>query len=229
MLASPSSPLNASATMFNCCSTIVAAPAAQATTSATMRRCGEARRRPIASRPLTPVSSCSGLALRTAWRRLIATTSVMQPISVAALINSRLSVPTAWTIVATIVAPAAAQTGAGTDEAEQPLGLPGVVDLVGQRPELADEEEAEDLTEQVKRHGDPLGSCSQQEREDDQEHDDRRLRGGYDVPAGETRGGRRVQCISTPMTNAPASSTCGRLLDPRSAMNLDRVSGLRML
>src|SRR5688572_31013912 len=55
----------------------------------------------------------------------------------------------------------AAQTGAGTDEAEQPLGLPGVVDLVGQRPELADEEEAEDLTEQVKRHGDPLGSCSQ--------------------------------------------------------------------
>ena len=50
----------------------------------------------------------------------------------------------------------AAQAGAGADEAEQPLGLTGVVEVVGQRPELADEEHAQDLPEQVEGDGDPL-------------------------------------------------------------------------
>ena len=132
-------------------------------------------------------------------------------------------------MVATIVAPAsAAQTGAGTDEAEQPLGLPGVVDLVGQRPELADEEEAEDLTEQVERHGDPLGSCSQQEREDDQEHDDRRLRDGYDVPARDARR-RRVPVHQHADDERAGQQHVGEVARPEIGNELDRVSGLRML
>ena len=58
---------------------------------------------------------------------------------------------------------------------------------------------------------------------------DRRLRGGYDVPAGETRGGRRVPVHQHADDERAGQQHVGRLLDPRSAMNLDRVSGLRML
>jgi hypothetical protein len=43
----------------------------------------------------------------------------------------------------------AAQARAAADEAEDTLGLAGVVDVVGERPELADEQNAEDLTEQI--------------------------------------------------------------------------------
>ena len=52
----------------------------------------------------------------------------------------------------------ASQAGACADEAEQPLGLTGVVDVVRQRPELADQENAEDLPEQVEADGHPLGT-----------------------------------------------------------------------
>ena len=42
----------------------------------------------------------------------------------------------------------AAEAGAAADEAEQPLGLARIVDVVGERPELADEQ-AEDQAEDV--------------------------------------------------------------------------------
>ena len=35
----------------------------------------------------------------------------------------------------------AAEAGAAADEAEQPLGLPRIVDVVGERPELADQQD----------------------------------------------------------------------------------------
>ena len=41
----------------------------------------------------------------------------------------------------------AAEAGAAADEAEQPLRLPRVVDVVGERPELADQQNAEDQAE----------------------------------------------------------------------------------
>ena len=49
----------------------------------------------------------------------------------------------------------AAERRAAADEAEQPLGLPRVVDEVGERPELADEEHAEDLPGEIERDRHP--------------------------------------------------------------------------
>ena len=52
----------------------------------------------------------------------------------------------------------AAEAGAAADEAEDPLGLPGVVDEIGKRPELADEQDAEDRPEQVEAPPTPRSS-----------------------------------------------------------------------
>ena len=43
----------------------------------------------------------------------------------------------------------ATETCASTDKTEQPPRLSGVVDVVGQRPELTQEQRTEDLTEEV--------------------------------------------------------------------------------
>ena len=63
----------------------------------------------------------------------------------------------------------AAEAGAAADEAEEPLGLARVVDLVGERPELADEQNAHDQPEQVEAGGHHPGSGLEQHPEDDEQ------------------------------------------------------------
>ncbi len=50
----------------------------------------------------------------------------------------------------------AAEARATADEAEQPLGLPRIVDVVGQRPELADQQHRQDQPDDVERDRDPV-------------------------------------------------------------------------
>ena len=76
----------------------------------------------------------------------------------------------------------AAQAGAAADEAEQPLRLPRVVDVVGQRPELADEDDAEHLAEEVEGGADPVRTGLEQRPEDDEQDDDARLGERDDQP-----------------------------------------------
>ena len=52
----------------------------------------------------------------------------------------------------------AAEHHAAADEAEEPLRLPRIVDAVGQRPELADQQNAQDEPPDVERDGDPVAS-----------------------------------------------------------------------
>ena len=49
-----------------------------------------------------------------------------------------------------------AERRAAADEPEEPLGLSRIVDGVGQRPELADQQNGEDQTEDVERDRHPL-------------------------------------------------------------------------
>ena len=69
---------------------------------------------------------------------------------IAALTSSMFVVPIVSTRNAVSAAPVAPpRLDAAADEPEQPLGLARVVDVVGQRPELADEQDAEDQAEEV--------------------------------------------------------------------------------
>jgi hypothetical protein len=51
-----------------------------------------------------------------------------------------------------------AKTGTAADESEEPLRLTRVVDLSGERPELADEKHAKQKTERVQTNRDPHGA-----------------------------------------------------------------------
>ena len=86
----------------------------------------------------------------------------------------------------------AAQARAGADETEQALGLPRVVDLVGQRPELADQEDAHDQPEEVEpgRHHPVAGL--EQEPEPDQQPGHRALGDRDDPPRRDDPGGAAV-------------------------------------
>ncbi len=65
--------------------------------------------------------------------------------------------------------------GAAADESKQPLGGARVVDQVGQRPELADEQHRVDLPEQVERDIDPILAGCQHDPEEEQQPDHSRL------------------------------------------------------
>jgi len=66
------------------------------------------------------------------------------------------------------------QTGAATDEPEGPFRLPRVVEIVGERPELADEEDPENQAEHVERDRDPYRTgLEQQPRDDEEQHESR--------------------------------------------------------
>ena len=117
-------------------------------------------------------------------------------------------------------------------EAEQPLGLARVVDVVGQRPELADQQDAEDQAEQVERRPRPTRSSGLAE-----EHPERR-------PAATTMPGCVTGIIQRRGTSAmtrrvalhdEADDHAGAELDPRQVVGaqvrdeLPRVTGLSML
>ena len=82
--------------------------------------------------------------------------------------------------------------GAAADEAEEPLGLPRIVDGVGQRPELADEQDGEDEAEQVERRRHPLLAGLKQPPEHHQDHDEARLRHRDDPARRQQRRGLDV-------------------------------------
>ena len=110
----------------------------------------------------------------------------------------------------------AAQAGAAADEAEHTLGLARVVDVVGQRPELADEQDAEDLAEQVERRRNRIPSRSGAAPRTRPAA--RRCRPAS--PASR-RGAAACEshalywCISTPISSPAASMTHGRLSAPK--------------
>ena len=82
----------------------------------------------------------------------------------------------------------AAQARAAADQPEQALGLARVVDVVGERPELADEQNAEDQSEQVETDRHPFGADLREEHpEEHQQHDHAGL-GDRDGPAPRHRG-----------------------------------------
>ena len=71
---------------------------------------------------------------------------------------------------------------AAADESEEPLRGARVVNQVGQRPELADEQHAVDLAEQIERDVNPVLARGEHDPEDHQQADHPRLRDG-DHPA----------------------------------------------
>ena len=124
----------------------------------------------------------------------------------------------------------AAETGAAADEPEQALGLPGVVDVVGQRPELADEQDARGSARRNRARrrprrrrsaAGPRRATSSAARTD--------CVSGNHVLAGEAPDRTAVQVHQHADEDRRAIRTYGRLSDPSWSMNLDLVTGLRML
>ncbi len=77
-----------------------------------------------------------------------------------------------------------AQTGAAADETEQALGLARVVDVVGQGPELADEQDAEHQPVEVEPDRNPLAAdLGEEHPEDHEQHDHAGLRDRDRPPA----------------------------------------------
>ncbi len=86
----------------------------------------------------------------------------------------------------------AAERSASADEPEQPLGLARVVDDVGKRPELTDQQDTEDQPGDVERDRHPRRVGLKQEPEDDQHHRHPGLGDREPPPAGEPRHQPRI-------------------------------------
>jgi hypothetical protein len=86
----------------------------------------------------------------------------------------------------------APECNAATDEAKQPLGLTRIVDAIGQRPELADEQHTQQQAPNVKRDRYPVAATLEQhpEGEHDAGHPDLRDRQG--PPSGQRADDARV-------------------------------------
>ena len=88
----------------------------------------------------------------------------------AAPTSSRLTVPTRSTSAAVMAAARrAAEARAAADEPEEPLGVARVVDVVRERPELADEQHAENQTEHVERDRNPAYPAVNSAQNDEQQ------------------------------------------------------------
>ena len=146
----------------NCCSTTAAPAAAHPTVRASTCSARDSESSEMASRPPTPSSDASNSACSpTRCRRSRSSTIPVQPASVTALTSTSCSEPTSSTMAAGHRGPqGAAETGAAADEAEQTLRLARVEDVVRQRPELADQENAQDQAEEVEGDRDPRGRRS---------------------------------------------------------------------
>ena len=88
---------------------------------------------------------------------MMSTTIPAQSSISAALGSSRFADPIDGRLLRERVACDAAERRAAADEPEQPFRLARVVDDVGKRPELADEEHAQDLSGDVERDRYPRG------------------------------------------------------------------------
>ena len=86
-----------------------------------------------------------------------------------------------------------AKAGTAADQAKEPLGLPGVVHVVGECPELADQQNTENLSKEVERDGDPDGPGAEQNPEDQEKHHENRLRDRNHESTGESPDRAAVQ------------------------------------
>jgi hypothetical protein len=129
----------------------------------------------------------------------------------------------------------AAERRPSADEREEPLRLPRVVDQVGDRPELADEEQAEDHPEQVEDDGDPHGAGAQLglDMEEEPEHDQQAPHGRLDdrePPLARQPGHQpRVARHQDPDHEPGGQQDVGQVVGPevpdelRACQRLDRV------
>ena len=181
-------PLASAVAMLSCCSMMAAPMAANVITMAMICRWREPRSRASASPPLTPSSSpvlAASLVPARSLLRTMQTTISKQTARIAALTSSIVVVPSSVDQRGgDRRAGGTAQAGAAADQPEQALGLPGVVDVVGQGPELADQQDAEDQPVEVEAHRHPLGAePGEQHPEGDQQHDHAGLRHRNGPPA----------------------------------------------
>ena len=229
-------PLASAAAMLSCCSMIAAPMAAKVMTIAMICRWREPRSSASASPPPTP-SSSPVLAASTGAGALVPAHDADDDEQARRRGSPRSraassSVPSDSTSVrGDGRAGGAAQAGAAADEPEQPLGLPRVVDVVGQRPELADEQDAEDQAEEVEPDRDPLGSDLGEEHPEGHAAG-RSSRPGS--PGSPTAAARRRSPWCSPAS--ARRSACRRRTAPTAGcrrpgcvMNCDRVTGLTML
>ena len=128
-----------------------------------------------------------------ASRRTISTTSTAQRKRMPALHSSRFSVPSRLTTRAVSPAPVMPpRLDPPPMKPNMPLRLPRVVDVVGERPELADEQDAEDQPEEVERHRDPVARRPEEEPEGDQQRRHPGQRQGDHPAAGQARDAHAV-------------------------------------
>ena len=85
------------------------------------------------------------------------------------------------------------QAGTATDQTKESLRLPGVVDVVGQSPELAEEQDAEDLSEEIQRHRDPHRAVAKERPEEHEQSDEDRLRDRNHILAWDSASRTRIE------------------------------------
>ena len=156
----PSAPLKASAAMFSCWSTMPAAIEVSAMTPAMICRCFELRSSRSASCPPTPFSLPASSRPRqflVAARPVMRTTTAAQADRTIALTSTIWRFPNCVVRNAVMLPPAMPPRLAPPPmNAEDALGLPRIEDQVGERPELADDQQAVNLAEEVEAHLDPV-------------------------------------------------------------------------
>ena len=125
----------------------------------------------------------------------------------------------------------AAEAGAAADEAEEPLRLPRVEDVVRQRPELADQQDAEDQAEEVEADRRPDRAGSEQRPERDEDHHDGGLRHRHHVLARDAADRVRVEVHDDADGDAGGEQHVGQVVGPeildelRAGDRLDDVVG----
>ncbi len=180
-------PLNSATAMLTCWSTMFEAMAPKAMTSEMICRWRDDRSSRMASPPLTPSSSPVFDASERARRLLTAhdrhhdaETGDHHP---GAHEDHRARSDRLHEERGQAGAGGAAEAGAAADEAEDALGLARIVDVVGQRPELADQQDRQDLHHHEEGHRHPVGADErEQEPEQQQQRRDAHL-GDRDHPA----------------------------------------------
>ena len=114
------------------------------------------------------------------------------------------------------------QAGAATDQTKESLRLPGVVDVVGQSPELAEEQDAEDLSEEIQRHRDPHRAGAKERPEEHEQSDEDRLRDRNHILAWDSASRTRVE------VHQHADEDGGGEQDVRKIVGAELIDELRL-
>ena len=114
------------------------------------------------------------------------------------------------------------QAGTATDQTKESLRLPGVVDVVGQSPELAEEQDAEDLSEEIQRHRDPHRAVAKERPEEHEQSDEDRLRDRNHILAWDSASRTRIE------VHQHADEDGGGEQDVRKIVGADLIDELRL-